>query len=214
LSIRFQLAEHIHTDIISHSTGGFPARTGQEFLEFLRAATASGPSVPSPSPLEEFLRTHPAALAFVQAPKPSPASFAKEAHFGVTAFRFINRDGIAHYGRYRITPSAGVEHLDDVAAKVKDANYLLDEIRERLAREAVQFEIHVQVAEEGDIVDDATAQGRSVESWSPLAGSRSPRVFRIATHSSNILFSTQFLVWTASKPLPTRCSNYAPPFIS
>ena len=36
LAIRFHLAEHVHTDIISHSTDGFPARTGEEFLEFLR----------------------------------------------------------------------------------------------------------------------------------------------------------------------------------
>jgi len=156
LSIRFHLAEHIHTDIIGHSTDGFPARTGSEFLEFLRAAAASGPSTPSPSPVEKFLATHPAALAFVQVPKPSPASFAKEAYFGITAFRFINRDGIAHYGRYRLTPSAGVEHLDDTAAKGKDVNYLFDELTERVTRGAIQFEIHVQVAEEGDAVDDAT----------------------------------------------------------
>jgi catalase len=154
LSIRFHLAEHVHTDIISHSTDGFPTRTGQEFLEFLQAATAGAPSASSPTPLEKFLGTHPAALAFVQAPKPSPTSFAKEAYFGVTAFRFTNRDGIAHYGRYRITPLAGVEHLN--AAKAKDANYLFDELAERLAREVVQFEIHVQVAEESDTVDDAT----------------------------------------------------------
>jgi catalase len=156
LSIRFHLAEHVHTDIISHSTDGFPTHTGQEFLEFLRAAVASGPAAPSPTPIEAFLQTHPAALAFVQAPKPSPVSFATEAYFAVTAFRFINRDGIAHYGRYRITPSAGIEHLDALAAKARDANYLFEELADRLARGAVQFEIHLQIAEEGDIVDNAT----------------------------------------------------------
>ena len=156
LAIRFHLAEHVHTDIVSHSTDGFPARTGQEFLEFLRAANASGPGVPSPSPMETFLTAHPAALAFVQTPKPSPASFAKEAYFAVTAFRFINRDGIARYGRFRVTPSAGIEHLSGADAEAKYANYLFDEITERLARGPVQFEILVQVAEEGDIVDDAT----------------------------------------------------------
>jgi len=41
LAIRFSLAEHVHTDIISHSTDGFPTRTGQEFLEFLRAGVDS-----------------------------------------------------------------------------------------------------------------------------------------------------------------------------
>ena len=40
LAIRFHLADHVHTDIVSHSTDGFPTQTGQEFLEFLRAAAA------------------------------------------------------------------------------------------------------------------------------------------------------------------------------
>src|ERR1035438_3020509 len=141
LAIRFHLAERVHTDIIAHSTDGFPTRTGPEFLEFLRAAAASDPSTPSPSPIEVFLGTHPAALAFVQAPKPSPASFAKEAYFGVTALRFINQTGAAHHGRYRISPEAGIEHLDEAAAKGKDANYLFDELANRVAAGPIRFQI-------------------------------------------------------------------------
>jgi catalase len=156
LAIRFHLADRVHTDIIGHSTDGFPTRTGQEFLEFLRAAAASDPSKPSPSPVEVFLGTHPAALAFVQTPKPSPSSFAKEAFFGVTALRFINKAGVARHGRYRISPEAGIEHLDEAAAKGKDANYLFDELTHRIAAGLIRFDITVQVAGERDIVDDAT----------------------------------------------------------
>ena len=156
IAIRFHLADHVHTDIISHSTDGFPTRTGQEFLEFLRAAAASDPSKPSQSPIENFLGAHPAALAFVQTPKPSPSSFAREAYFGVTALRFINQDGVARYGRYRISPAAGVEHLDDATAQGKGANYLFDEITNRVKSGPVRFDIHVQIADAGDIVDDAT----------------------------------------------------------
>jgi catalase len=156
LAIRFHLADRVHTDIIGHSTDGFPTRTGQEFLEFLRAVAASDAAKPSPSPLEIFLGTHPAALAFVQTPKPSPASFAKEAYFGVTAFRFTNPDGVTRYGRYRILPAAGIEHLDEAAAKGKDANYLFDELAQRIAAGPIRFDIQVQIANEGDIVDDAT----------------------------------------------------------
>ncbi|MGA2136040.1 MAG: catalase family peroxidase [Bryobacteraceae bacterium] len=156
MALRFQLAEHVHTDIISHSTDGFPTHTGQEFLEFLRAAVASDPSKPKPTPIEVFLGAHPAALAFVQAPKPSPLSFATEAYFGVTAFRFINPDGVARFGRYRITPQAGVEHLDAEAAKVRDTHYLFDELAQRVAGGPIRYDIHVQIAGEGDVVDDAT----------------------------------------------------------
>jgi catalase len=156
LAIRFHLAEHVHTDIISHSTDGFPTRTGEEFLEFLRAAAASDPAKPSPSAIEEFLGRHPAALAFVQTPKPSPSSFAKEAYFGVTAMHFTNQDGLSRYGRYRIIPDAGIKHLDDATLKSKDANFLFDELKPRIASGPVSFQIRVQVAHENDTVDDAT----------------------------------------------------------
>jgi catalase len=156
LAIRFYLAEHEHTDIVSHSTDGFPTRTGQEFLEFLRAAASSDPSKPSPSPIEVFLGSHPKALAFVQTPKPFPSSLARESYFGVTALRFTNKDGVSRFGRYRIKPDAGIEHLDDATAKTRGANYLFDELTQRIARGPIGFQVLVQVANDSDIVDDAT----------------------------------------------------------
>lgn len=156
LAIRFYLAEHVHTDIVSHATDGFPTRTGEEFLEFLRAVGGSGDSQSSPSPIEQFLATHPAALAFVQAPKPTPSSFAKEQFFGINAFRFTAEDGSSRYGRYRIVPEAGTEHLDAEAVKDRDVNFLFDELRERVAASPVRFRIQVQLAQDGDVVDDAT----------------------------------------------------------
>jgi catalase len=156
LAIRFQLADHVHTDIVSHSTDGFPTRTGQEFLEFLQAVAASGPDVPSPKPIEKYLGAHPAALAFVQAPKPSPSSFAKETYFGVTAMRFINKDGASRYGRYRIVPDAGVEHLDPEVTKDKGPSFLFDELSERIASGPVSFQVFAQLANQGDEVNDAT----------------------------------------------------------
>jgi catalase len=155
-ALRFNLAEHVHTDIVSHSTDGFPARTGQEFLEFLRAVATSDPSKPSPSPIEVFLGSHPKALAFVQTPKPCPSSFARETYFAVTAMRFTNQDGVSRFGRYRITPDAGNDHLDDATTKSKDANFLFDELTERITKSPISFQLLVQIANHDDIVDDAT----------------------------------------------------------
>ena len=150
LAIRFHLADRVHTDIISQSTDGFPTRTGEEFLEFVRARATGDPAA--------FLATHPAALRFVQTSKPSPASFATEAYFAISAFQFTNQSGIAHYGRYRIVPHAGVQHLDEVAAKSKSENYLLDELMHRVEVGPIRFDIQVQVASDKDVVDDATIQ--------------------------------------------------------
>src|SRR5580692_11078048 len=46
MAVRFHLADHAHTDIVGHSTNGFPVRTGEEFVEFLRAAAAFGAGRP------------------------------------------------------------------------------------------------------------------------------------------------------------------------
>jgi catalase len=156
MAIRFHLGGRVHTDIISHSTDGFPTRTGAEFLEMLRAAAASASAKSSPTPIEMFLSTHPAALAFVQTPKPSPESFATEQYFGVTAMRFLNRDGVATYGRYRIVPDAGISRLDDAVVRARHADYLFDEIAARAGDGPVGFRIFVQLADPSDIVDDAT----------------------------------------------------------
>ena len=155
-AVRFNLAEHVHTDIVSHSTDGFPTRTGEEFLEMLRAVASTDPSKPSPSPVEIFLGSHPKALAFVQTPKPFPSSFSREAYFGVTAMRFTNKDGLSRHGRYRIIPDAGIDHLDEASAKGQSTNYLFDELTERIAGGPIGFQLLVQVANHNDVVDDAT----------------------------------------------------------
>lgn len=157
-AVRFHLAEHVHTDIIGHSADGFPTRTAEEFVEFLRAAAASGPGAVKPSPIEVFLGAHPKALAFVQLPKPIPSSFARESFFSVTAYKFINRDGAEQWGRYRIVPAAGNEYLDRAAAGAKGPDFLFEELAERIAKGPVKMNVVVQLAGKGDTVDDATAQ--------------------------------------------------------
>ena len=156
IAIRFHLAEHVHTDIVAHSVDGFPARTAEEFVEFLRAAHSSGPGVPKPTPIEIFLGTHPAALEFVQAPKPFPSSFARESFFAVNAYKFTNESGVSSFVRYRIRPSAGAEYLTTEAAAAKSPDYLFDEIKERIAKGSIKFRILVQIAAPGDVVDDST----------------------------------------------------------
>jgi catalase len=92
----------------------------------------------------------------VQVPKPAPSSFARESFFGITAMRFTNKDGVSRYGRYRIVPEAGSDHLSDAVAATRSANFLFDELAERIARGPIAFRVLVQLANDGDTVDDAT----------------------------------------------------------
>ena len=157
-AVRFQLGEHKHTDIVAHSTDGFPVRTAPEFLEFLRALAASGPDVPSPKPIEQFLGSHPKALAFVTTPKPIPTSFARESYFSVSAFQFIDATGVKRFVRYRILPDGGNEYLSAEQAAARGPNFLMEELDTRLASGPIKMQLWVQMAADGDLVDDATVQ--------------------------------------------------------
>jgi catalase len=147
MGIRFMLGEHAHTDIIAHSTPEFPVKNGAEFLELLRALGSADPSA--------FIGSHPATAAFVKSLR-SPSSFAREAYFAISAFRFTNKDGVSRFGRYRVVPQAGVEVLDDAAAKSKDGNYLFEDLARRISAGGVSFDVLVQVANEQDVVNDST----------------------------------------------------------
>ena len=157
-AIRFHLAEHVHTDIVGHSVDNFPTRTAEEFLEFLTALISTDPKGPHPNAIEQYLGGHPAALKFVQTPKPIPTSFARESFFAVSAFKFTNANGVSRYGRYRVLPVAGNEYLDEAGVAARGPNFLFDEISARVAKEPVRFRIVVQLANDGDTVDDATAR--------------------------------------------------------
>ncbi|HXJ41518.1 MAG TPA: catalase family peroxidase [Bryobacteraceae bacterium] len=157
-AIRFHLGEHVHTDIVAHSVDTFPVRTAEEFLEFLKALSATDPAGPHPNAIEQFLGTHPAALAFVQTPKPIPTSFGKESFFAVSAFRFTNAKGVSRFGRYRMLPAAGNEYLNEPGAAAQTPDFLFSEIKARVAEGPVKFRVVVQLAEAGDTVDDATVR--------------------------------------------------------
>jgi catalase len=155
IAVRFHLPDangrRVHTDIIAHSTKYFPTRTGADFLEFLKAATGPNPGEAVP----EFLGRHPETVRFLQDPKPSPASFAHEKFFAVNAFKLV-KDGKATTLRYRIIPVAGEQHLSDEDLKSKSANYLFEEVVERLSSTSIQFKLLGQIATADDSTDNAT----------------------------------------------------------
>jgi catalase len=157
LAIRFTLPHGATTDIVSISANGFPVATPEDFLALLRAVGQSGPDAAKPTPVEQFLGSHPAALRFVTTPRPAPESFATLAFYGVNAFRFTNARGEARYGRYQILPEAGEHALDATAAAGASPDYLVAELPARIARGPVRFHLYVQLAAAGDPVDDPTA---------------------------------------------------------
>jgi catalase len=168
LAIRFHLAEGSDTDLVTHSYNGFPARNAEEFRQFFLAIAGSKPGVPSPTPIEIFQATHPAAKAFLTTRDPPPLSYATTSYFGVNSFKFINEAGAVTIGRYQLLPEAGRHFLSDQDISSASANYLEDEIRQRVAGEPVIFNVVLQLAGPDDKIDDPSIAWANTNEIAPL----------------------------------------------
>ncbi|HTH47581.1 MAG TPA: catalase family peroxidase [Candidatus Limnocylindria bacterium] len=154
LAIRFQPPGVPATDVVAMSHNGFVVGSGGEFLALQQAIVATDPAQPHPWAIEKFLGTHPRALKFVQENRVIPRSFATEAFFSNDAFVFVNQNGVKQAGRYQILPVAGQQHLEEAAAKAMPANFLMDDLRKRLAMAPVQYRLVVQLPNAGDSTQD------------------------------------------------------------
>ena len=156
IAIRFKLPDGTETDIVAFSHNGFPVGTGEVFLSLQKAIVATDPTKPHPWPIEVFLSTHPRALRFVQDPKPTPVGFATEAFFGNNAFVFIDQKGVKQAGRYQILPVDGQHYLSDAEGKTKAPDFMLAELKARLAQSPVKFRLLLQLPNPGDATNDAS----------------------------------------------------------
>lgn len=156
LAIRFQLPDGTDTDIVAFAHNGFPVGTGEDFLSLQKAIVATDPTKPHPWPIEVFLSAHPRALKFVQDPKPTPVSFATEAFFGNNAFVFIDQKGVKQAGRYQILPVDGQHYISEADGKTNPPDFLITELKTRLAQKPVKFRLLLQLPNPGDATNDAS----------------------------------------------------------
>ena len=110
LAVKFQLPDGKNADILALHIEGFPARTPEEFLAFLRAQLPDpATGKPLPDAVPRFLESHPATRAFIErlTKKPIPASYGQACYYSEHAFRFTAADSSSRFGRYRWIPEAG-----------------------------------------------------------------------------------------------------------
>jgi catalase len=156
MALRFVTPDGQPNDIVANALDDFPVGNGEDFLAFLHAVATSQPGTASPTPLERFLASHPAAQRVVQTPKPAPRSFATQPYFGVNAFWLVGADGTRRAFRYAIEPVAGRDVLEASAAAAAPPDYLFAELDQRLAAGPAMFTLVAQMAAEGDPTNDAT----------------------------------------------------------
>jgi len=160
LSVKFQLPDGKVADVLANSIEGFPVRTPEEFLAFLRAQLPDPVTgKPAPDAVPRFLEGHPTARAFIERlmKKPVPASYAQASYHAEHAFRFTAADGTSRFGRYRWIPEAGEAYLAPDDAGKRSPNFLRDELESRLRNGPAVFRLLLQLAASNDPTDDVTA---------------------------------------------------------
>jgi catalase len=160
LAVKFELPDGEATDIVSVSLPVFFVKDAQSFLDFLHARKPDPETGdPDMEKLGAFLGEHPETAAAVQLILPAlspPTSFATTRYNALHAFAFTNAEGETAYGRYSWIPEAGEEQLPEEEIDGADRDYLEAEIRERLAAGPVGFILQLQLAGDGDVLEDPT----------------------------------------------------------
>jgi catalase len=157
MAVKFYLPGGDKTDIVALSNPTFIVRTPEEFLELMEARKPDPETgQPDLERLGAFLGSHPdsaAAIQFALSAKP-PASYAQKRYFSIHSYKWIAPDGTERWVRYCWEPEAGEAELTEEEARERGPDYLQEEISERVAAGGAAFRLMLQLAEEGDAVDD------------------------------------------------------------
>jgi catalase len=163
LAVKFTLPDGSTTDVSTQTAKLFPVSTPDDFVSLLRAMR---PGPTAPLRLIGFIATHPGfikALPVVKEANKVPASYGTVAYHGLHAFRWVAADDSARFVRYHLQPAGGEEILTPDVAKTKGADFLTDELDERLATQPVRFLYQVQIAAHGDSTVDPSKPWQSTQ---------------------------------------------------
>jgi len=159
MGVRFELASGGHAAWAALNIESFPARKPDHFIG-LTAARAKGLPFGLPNPIRfvSFLLTHPPVLGGVKEilGARTAVSFATAPFFGLHAYFAVDGDGVRRAFRYRWVPVAGEASMSAADNRTLPPQYLLSEIRQRVARGPVAWDLVFQLAEPGDRTDDLT----------------------------------------------------------
>ena len=161
MATKFYLPNGTVTDLIAISgLAAFFARTPEEFLEATEAFTPD-PVTGQRDPVktQAFFAGHPNAARVFQAlqSQPAVASFAQASYRPFHTYYFVNAGETGRWARYHWEPEAGVagQPVEELAKQPND--YLYEEFERRLLAGPVAFRLELELAQDGDPVDDPSA---------------------------------------------------------
>lgn len=154
LALRFDLGDGANTDMALISAPVFGAKTPKAFFDLL-TARASGDQ----SKVDAVLDANPASRNQGQwlNARPVPASYAGVNYWGVHAFTLANEAGEETLIKFKLIPAGGEEGLTGEEAQEKGGDFLIPELKARLAGAPADFDLYAILGQAGDPTDDATA---------------------------------------------------------
>jgi catalase len=161
MAVKFYLPDGKTTDIVALSLPVFFTRTPEDLLAFNEARRPDpATGEPDMEKVGAFLAEHPETVPAVTAAitHPAPASYAGLTFHSIHAFGFVAADDSVRYGRYHLVPEGGEETITEEEAAAQPPDYLRDELNDRLQRGPVGFRVELQLAADGDPLDDPTAE--------------------------------------------------------
>jgi catalase len=153
LAVKFDLGDGASTDIVTISAPVFFVQTPALFVEFLKTV-GSGDQ----DKIKAFFAAHPESTrqnAWLTS-HPVPASYAGVGYWGVHAFTFTNADGEATLVKYKLIPEAGELGPTPEEAQAKGPDFYAAELKDRLAKGPVVFDLTAIMGKEGDQTSDPT----------------------------------------------------------
>jgi catalase len=155
LAVHFDLGSGANSDLVMISAPVFFVKTPALFVEFLQTV-GSGDK----DKLKAFLDAHPESTrqnAWLTS-HPVPASYAGVDYFGVHAFTFTNAAGDSKIIKYKAIPEAGELGLTPDEVKAKGPDFYADELKERLAKGPIVFDLVAILGQKGDPTNDPTVR--------------------------------------------------------
>jgi catalase len=158
LALQFDLPGGERWQMGNISAPVFGAATPEQFLGRLESLIPDPETKrPNPDKVKAFADANPEVLLQGKwfASQPVPASYAKVNYWGVHGFQFVNAAGQKQAGKWIFEPVGGTQALSDDEAKAKGPDFLIDDLRQRVAAGGVAFDFNLQLAQPGDRLDSA-----------------------------------------------------------
>ena len=155
----FRLGDDDHrSDILTQSAPVHFARTLDQMLAFLEARIPGPDGKPDGEKVKAFSAANPETLhqANYIAAHPLPGSFAGTTYWGVHAFPATNSKGETRFIKFKVVPVGEDITLTEDEAKAKSADFLHDDLENRIAAGDVRFNVMALLDRPGDPIMDVT----------------------------------------------------------